>query len=296
MDALLDEYGLEEIAALIRQNATPAIGFSLVKDVSGRSRFGGAPLLPPAASWPSYQPIETEMPSAPGPPPDRRRLDQRHLEFLLQVDLAEVRGDFGGAEQLLPESGLLTFFYDVENQPWGFDPENLDGSRVLLFDDGDVVERIPPEGVEPLKRRGITFFPSVTFPHYGSRIYEALDERVVLPVQYDEFVNEVEAQGYPDASGRHRLLGHAANIQGDMQLEAQLVSHGLYCGDETGYQDPRAAKLVPGASDWLMLLQLDTDDGVDMMWGDVGMLYFWIRRADLLARRFERTWMTLQCS
>jgi len=33
-----------------------------------------------------------------------------------------------------------------------------------------------------------------------------------------------------------------------------------------------------------------------MMWGDMGMLYFWIRAEDLAARRFERVWMILQCS
>jgi hypothetical protein len=33
----------------------------------------------------------------------------------------------------------------------------------------------------------------------------------------------------------HRILGHSTNIQGDMQLEAQLVTNGLYCGDPSGY-------------------------------------------------------------
>ena len=32
------------------------------------------------------------------------------------------------------------------------------------------------------------------------------------------------------------------------------------------------------------------------MWGDVGRLYFWIRDADLRARRFDATWLILQCS
>jgi uncharacterized protein YwqG len=41
---------------------------------------------------------------------------------------------------------------------------------------------------------------------------------------------------------------------------------------------------------------LDTDDDAGMMWGDGGMLYFWIRREDLEKSRFDRCWMILQCS
>ena len=81
-----------------------------------------------------------------------------------------------------------------------------------------------------------------------------------------------------------------------MRLECQLVTHGLYCGDESGYQDPRAEALAAGAGDWRLLFQLDSDEeGLGVSWGDAGKLYFWIRRPDLRARRFEATWTILQC-
>ena len=51
-----------------------------------------------------------------------------------------------------------------------------------------------------------------------------------------------------------------------------------------------------GAADWRLLLQLDSDDGVDFMWGDAGVLYFWIREADARAMRFDRVWLVLQCA
>ncbi len=54
--------------------------------------------------------------------------------------------------------------------------------------------------------------------------------------------------------------------------------------------------LARGVDEWLLLLQLDSDDNAGTMWGDAGMLYFWIRKADLAASRFERTWMTWQCA
>ena len=80
-----------------------------------------------------------------------------------------------------------------------------------------------------------------------------------------------------------------------MQLEAQLVSNGLYCGDPSGYRDPRAKALQAGTLDWLLLLQIDSDDALQVMWGDTGRVYYWIRRQDLAARKFDRVWTILQC-
>ena len=80
-----------------------------------------------------------------------------------------------------------------------------------------------------------------------------------------------------------------------MQLEAQLVTNGLYCGDAQGYHDPRRPELEKTCEDWRLLLLLDSDESAKLMWGDVGMLYFWVRHSDVLRSDFSRTWMTLQC-
>ena len=96
--------------------------------------------------------------------------------------------------------------------------------------------------------------------------------------------------------GNNHLLGHSQNIQGDMQLEAQLVTRGLNCGDPSGWEDPRSEALESGADDWILLLQLDSDETADLMWGDGEMLYYWIRRDDLEEFQFDHVWMTLQCS
>jgi len=80
-----------------------------------------------------------------------------------------------------------------------------------------------------------------------------------------------------------------------MELEAQLASNGLYCGDSTGYRDPRARVLAEGAKDWRLLLQVDYDSDTDMMWEDGGRLYFWIRTQDLAQGDFSKVWLILQC-
>jgi len=94
----------------------------------------------------------------------------------------------------------------------------------------------------------------------------------------------------------HRLLGHPDPVQGDMQLECQLASNGIYCGNSSGYRDPRVPALQSGAADWRLLLQIDSDDPAGMMWGDVGRIYYWMHTEDLAAHRFDRAWLVLQCS
>lgn len=78
-------------------------------------------------------------------------------------------------------------------------------------------------------------------------------------------------------------------------VASQFVTNGLYCGDASGYNDPRAEELKKGASDWSLLFQMDTDDELNVMWGDAGMLYFWVRREDARQLRFENTSVIQQC-
>lgn len=116
------------------------------------------------------------------------------------------------------------------------------------------------------------------------------DERIA----YLEIESRFYAQdGAPDLI--HRLLGWPQPIQGDMSFECQLASHGLYVGDATGYRAPRAAALAPGAADWRLLLQIDSDDAAGMMWGDVGRIYYWLPAAALARRKFSAAWLVLQC-
>ena len=278
---LLEEYQLSHLAGLLQRFERSAVAFQLSprnERSVGRSRLGGLPLLPPQYDWP--------------------RSKNRPLDFLLQIDLGDTKDlDDSGA---LPTSGLLTFFYDLDNQPWGYDPNELDGFRVDLVLSDTLIPTELPSREFALPEHVLTFKSTVTFPHFGSRAYDLLEREAKLTSQesdnYFEFLEVFEKQSYSsEPVPLHRLLGHSANIQGDMQLEAQLVTNGLYCGGPSGYSDLRAKELESGVDDWLLLLQLDSDQSADFMWGDAGMLYYWIRFEDLVSRRFNRTWMTLQC-
>ena len=47
---------------------------------------------------------------------------------------------------------------------------------------------------------------------------------------------------------------------------------------------------------WQLLGQFSTDPNTDMSWGCGGLIYYWIREADLAARRFDRVYGQLQSS
>ena len=269
---------LQPYGALIGSSALPAIGFSLKEgggEVPGGSRLGGTPDLSPEFAWPAY------------------RQGRRSLDFLLQIDFRDLR-PFDCAK-VLPSDGLLSFFYDVDEQPWGYDPKEIDGFRVVYTPASRTLCRASRKS--PLNAFSLVFHETLTLPRYRSRAYTSLEREVA----FSDKAKDVYLNLTCDPPWRgpkvpaHHLLGHADNIQGDMQLQAQLVTNGLYCGDSSGYEDPRRKLLEPGADDWILLLQLDTDMKANFMWGDCGMLYYWIRRQDLTARNFSQVWMTLQC-
>lgn len=58
---------------------------------------------------------------------------------------------------------------------------------------------------------------------------------------------------------------------------------------------PSPDELAAEAARWSLLVQLDSDDSIDAMWGDAGMLYWLARPAELAAGNLEGTLFTWQC-
>jgi uncharacterized protein YwqG len=271
---------LQHISSLLGEFSAPSVAFSLERGQEtavGESKLGGMPDLPQDFRWPTT--------------------DGQAIDFLLQINLAQASAL--DQTRSLPKSGWLSFFYDLKEQPWGFDPKQLQGFRVCYTPRGVPLRSTPmPRKESALDECRINFRPGLTLPQVGSRVHDQFEKLADLNDEeaeaYFDYVSEVEHFGQPN-NPNHHLLGHSDNVQGDMQLEAQLVTNGLYCGNATGYNDPRRKLLESGADDWILLLQLDSDEAAGFMWGDLGMLYYWIRRQDLAEARFDDVWMRLQC-
>ncbi|WP_295790553.1 YwqG family protein [Mucilaginibacter sp.] len=266
-------FGLFQYFESIKPSVRPKIDIELTpieeKDIAiGSSKVGGRPDLSPGINWPK---TNEEIP----------------LSFIAQLNCEEMsKFDDSG---LLPKSGQLSFFYSADQDAWGFDPKDRDKFCVLYnnsvsgFRRENFPAELPEEGI--YIANSVAFSNALSFPDGGN---EAVAELLA----------DKDSDSYYDlaAGGENQVFGYAGQIQGEMEPECQLVTNGLYCGDSTGYTDPRAGKLKEGAKDWLLLLQIGSEDEkTAMMWGDSGRLYFWIRKQDLAAERFDKSWCILQC-
>jgi uncharacterized protein YwqG len=237
----------------------------------GSSKLGGHPDLPPGMDWPE--------------------LHGQPQSFLAQIRLTDILTM--QSSEPLPLWGTLWFFYDASQQTFGDQAQDRSGWSVIFNNDLSVrlqrastPKRLPSETL--FQPCALTFRDELTLPlqpdlelpdaHWSDEEQEAY-----------EHVLELLRNPADLALPRHRLLGHPDTIQDDMRLQCQLAPQNI-----TDVDDPRVAALEAGALDWRLLLQIDTDAGAHMRWANNGMLYYWLKQADLQAWRFDQSWLVLQ--
>jgi hypothetical protein len=286
----LNEAGLSRLTETVLPLARECIliGTTATDDDAipvGSSKLGGSPDLPPGFTWPVWQ--------------------NRPQAFIAQFRLSELPALEG--EVRLPRDGLLSFFYDSAQSTWGSSPADA-GSWSVLYDAGDpaaLQRTAPPEAPSPPRswwqrlllpgapQGTAKYRPCALAFHRGLSLpsWETLDD-------WRPFIEMTDAErdAYCDLlvslpelfAGApipgHRLLGYADPIQGEMEGEVAAVTADAYQGHDAA-----------DASEWQLLLQVDSDGPAGMMWGDAGMIYYWIHRRDLAAARFDATWLVLQC-
>jgi uncharacterized protein YwqG len=273
----LADHSLSRISDKIESVAKKSIRLSTEKCSSdATNRLGGRPNLPKDFNWPTWR--------------------EQSLAFVAQLDLATLPQV---PDLPLPRTGSLSFFYEGGENAWGFSADDEGSSMVLYMPEplGSFPLRSLPADLEDhLRFTGVTLLPQPVELSVPSLQDQVLDDLAMSPEEreaYYEFQTNLEQSG---AGCIHRIGGYPDCVQGDPKLEAHLVSQGLYCGDQSGYKTGKQRGLFPGAKDWELLLQVDSDDKAKMMWGDVGRIYFLIRKSALAQRQFEKTWVVFQCS
>ena len=120
-------------------------------------------------------------------------------------------------------------------------------------------------------------------------------------VDWDTY-NELRAAFGYDAAAHEdnpmKMLGYADEIQNEMEPECELYSRGIDEDMQEELSEEEEAELVRNAADrWVLLFQMGTvEDGeTELMYGDCGRIYFWIRKEDLAARNFHHVRLILQC-
>ena len=250
----------------------------------GKSKFGGAPHLPENFVWPYYEGADYEG-----------VVKNRPLSFLAQINLEEI-ADYDKDNEL-PHSGMLYFFYELCTMRWGFDPKDKGCARVFYVDKPCELQPFAfPKDMEQdfiLPEFELLFENSVELPGY-----EEIAERDTN-IEWDVYDEEKVLYGYEDSEDEEisKLLGYANLIQGDMTFECAEVDQGIYCGNAPDLTDEQREKLLVDSKEWVLLFQMSTVVGKDyeLMFGDCGSIYFYIKRKDLQEKNFNNVWLILQC-
>lgn len=280
----------KELKELMRQNKAsriwnmvetklkPAVYMNLQpaneEDVAiGQSKIGGLPDLPKTMEWFNYK--------------------EEPMSFLAQINLNELAAfDLNDA---LPKEGILYFFYDATQQAHGLSPEDEGASKVFFFkgDMADLQRKEKPHNLDPdafFDNCSIEFVYKINMPNYESDLLYDIDlddDEFQIYSEIDALINDYEYI--------NKILGHADIIESGMELDCELVRNGLFCGDASGLKSPKAKALKRHIGAWHLLLQLDSnDETANMLWGEAGRLFFWIREEDLKQQNFEKAWAILQ--
>jgi uncharacterized protein YwqG len=278
LELLAKSPNLKRVAPAIAKEALPCVhlfsGRAREEAIEiGASKLGGLPDLPDISEWPHR--------------------DGAPLSFIAQINVTALP-KFEGLDELPPNT-LLSFFYDTANSTWGYDLGDKGGWRVLAS---------PISSAAPLERfrrpKGLAdegvFEPCVLFatleeslPDPYSRIIEKLELTKSEQDAYHQLFEDLWTPGQ-----QHKWLGHAESIQTDVELDCQLVSSGIYYGGPEENANLGGKVLEAGACEWKLLLQVDSDDNAGMVWGDLGRLYYCIKRDALRRRSFDDVWLVLQ--
>ena len=251
------------------------------------SKLGGKPYLPADFVWPTYTDTEENI--------------TRPLSFFCQINLAHIKPY--DREGLLPAIGMLYFFYECESMKWGFDAEDKGAARVFYCDTTVAIDLAPRDNPDGIAEEYV--IPEIALEFQSASSYPACEEFEVyheLETDYAEYDEVLQRLGINTDEDRdcHKMLGYADVIQNEMLTEAERVSRGLSCGDPESYQNtPKdtEADIATHARDWMLLCQISTiaKGDFEYMFGDCGMLYFYIKKDDLAAMNFENVHFSVQC-
>ena len=270
----------EILASLKKNEIIISTEFNNDSKIINKSKIGGKPYLPKDFIWPYYQ----ELP----------------LSFLAQINLKEVNSL--DKDRLLPSKGMLYFFYELETEEWGYKPQSKGCAKVFYYEDISNFSLIDfPENMEDdykIPEFKVNFKSNISLPSYED-FYLFLKEHDTFKEQdisFSDFIPLYDELFIPD-NNYTKLLGYPEVIQNPMEEECEAVIRGFDMGGVESYPKKYQKEIRSASKDWILLFQMDTVETSDyeLMFGDSGHIYFWIKKEDLANKNFENIWLILQC-
>ena len=248
---------------------------------AGCSKFGGKPDLPQGVEWPYFEGIWFDGAKKKFP-----------LSFIAQINCKEVHPF--DREGKLPSSGMLYFFYEIVTMNWGLKPEDRGSARVIYCpEEKELVATDFPEDLWDLFR----------FPEYALRFdtildlpdYQEMDE-IPAGEDFESFEKARTEMGYRPPERRNKLLGYADLIQDEMRVVCVLNSLGVPEEEQGEYLAEHWEEVSNEIDDWMLLCQFDSFNREDfeLIFGEMGRLYYYIKKSDLKKLDFDHIWAVLQ--
>ena len=106
---------------------------------------------------------------------------------------------------------------------------------------------------------------------------------VIIPYM-DNLESHTKLLGYPDVV-QNSMEEECVEVTRDFDMEAVKASPKKY-----------KEEIKKAAENWILLFQMDTveTDDYELMFGDSGHIYFWIKKEDLKNKSFDNVWLILQ--
>lgn len=317
LSAFVRENDFQVDVGKIKELLTPGVGMRTIlkeeKEIPlGCSKLGGHPDLPKDWNVPFYESLP--------------------LSFLCQINAEDVQKICKEQNVAIdfPDTGILYFFFEGDEMPhFGIDgPGAIESYRVLYYD-GDHLQLERKTKVYEKHEKEVWNSAAISYqtnyyipdmynnPEYysfldkKSKNFNRLeDEYLVIHDGLSSLTQTEPSNWSMDDFGEdlifanHHILGFSQDVQHDPIGEILFD----YCNffksltaDEIETYDVLDVKGITNETidkekeSWQLLLQLDTDDDVDWMWGDAGKLFFIIRKEDLKQNKFDRIGFTWQC-
>ena len=276
----LKKFVSEILDSLKKNEITISTEFNNNSEIVNKSKIGGKPYLPKDFIWPYYQGLP--------------------LSFLAQINLEEVSSL--DKDKLLPDKGILYFFYELETQEWGYSPQDKGCAKVFYYEDISNFSLIDfPKDIKDyckVPEFKVAFKSNISLPSYEN-FYLFLKEHDTFKEQdisFSDFISLYDELFIPD-NNYTKLLGYPEVIQNPMEEECEAVIRGFDMGGVESYPKKYQKEIRSASKDWILLFQMDTVETSDyeLMFGDSGHIYFWIKKEDLANKNFENIWLILQC-
>lgn len=256
----------------------------------GTSKIGGKPDLPKDFQWFYYEGEDY-----------KKRVVNRPLSFLMQINCEEVHKY--DKESLLPEKGMLYFFYELFTMTWGFSPQDKGSAKVFYYD-GNTEELVSTDFPKDMDKDSIIPESKINFESMNDYpidyydCYDVDDSDEEMDRKEKELEKELDELGYK--ADTTKLLGHPELIQGEYWEECEGVAgKNIYYGSAPiKYGSDEIKKSIKeNAKDWILLMQMSELEIGDygLYFGDSGKIYFNIRKEDLKNKNFDNVWLILQC-